>query len=80
LASRATLQAQWDAQAAQTQTELDRSRLAQLRYTQGASSYLDVLDAERALFTAQQALVQVQAQYAQNTVNLYRALGGGWAP
>ncbi len=80
LASRATLKAQWDAQAAQTQAEQDRSRLAQLRYTQGASSYLDVLDAERALFTAQQALIQVQAQYAQNTVNLYRALGGGWAP
>jgi multidrug efflux system outer membrane protein len=80
LAGRATLKAQWDAQAAQTQAEQDRSRLAQLRYTQGASSYLDALDAERALFTAQQALIQVQTQYAQNTVSLYRALGGGWAP
>jgi outer membrane protein, multidrug efflux system len=80
LAGRATLKAQWDAQAAQTQAEQDRSRLAQLRYTQGASSYLDVLDAERAVFTAQQALIQVQALYAQNTVSLFRALGGGWAP
>ena len=80
LAGRATLKAQWDAQAAQTQAEQDRQRLAQLRYTQGASSYLDALDAERALFTAQQALIQVQTQYAQNTVSLYRALGGGWAP
>lgn len=80
LAGRANLKAQWDAQAAQTQAEQDRQRLAQLRYTQGASSYLDALDAERALFTAQQALIQVQTQYAQNTVSLYRALGGGWAP
>jgi len=80
LAARATLQDQWAAQTAQTQAEQDRNRLAQLRYQQGASSYLEVLDAERALFAAQQALIQVQTQYAQNTVNLYRALGGGWAP
>ena len=80
LAARATLQDQWAAQTAQTQAEQDRHRLAQLRYQQGASSYLEVLDAERALFAAQQALIQVQTQYAQNTVNLYRALGGGWAP
>jgi multidrug efflux system outer membrane protein len=80
LASRAALQAQWNAQTTQTQAEADRSRLAQLRYSQGASSYLDVLDAERALFTAQQALILVQAQHAQNTVALYRALGGGWGP
>ncbi len=80
LAARATLQDQWAAQTAQTQAEQDRNRLAQLRYQQGASSYLEVLDAERALFAAQQALIQVQTQYAQNTVGLYRALGGGWAP
>jgi multidrug efflux system outer membrane protein len=80
LAGRASLKVQWQAQAAQTQAEQDRSRLAQLRYNQGASSYLDALDAERALFTAQQALIQVQTLYAQNTVSLYRALGGGWAP
>lgn len=79
LASRAALQAQWHAQTTQTEAETDRSRLAQLRYSQGASSYLDVLDAERALFTAQQAMILVQSQHAQNTVALYRALGGGWA-
>jgi multidrug efflux system outer membrane protein len=80
LVGRATLKAQWDAQATQTRAEQDRSDLVKLRYTQGASSYLDALDAERALFTAQQALIQVQTQYAQNTVSLFRALGGGWAP
>ena len=80
LSARDTLKAQWDAQAAQAQSETDRSRLAQLRFKQGSSSYLDVLDAERSLFSAQQALIQVQTQYAQNTVTLFRALGGGWAP
>ncbi len=80
LSARDSLKAQWDAQAAQTQSENDRSRLAQLRFQQGSSSYLEVLDAERSLFSAQQGLIQVQTQYAQNTVTLFRALGGGWAP
>ena len=80
LAARDTFKAQWDAQAAQAQSEQDRTRLAKLRFTQGSSSYLDVLDAERSLFSAQQALIQVQTQYAQSTVTLFRALGGGWAP
>jgi multidrug efflux system outer membrane protein len=43
------------------------------------NSYLDALDAERALFSSQQALIQVQTQYAQNMVTLYRGLGGGWS-
>ena len=55
-----------------------RSRLADLRYRNGAASYLEVLDAQRSLFAAQQALVQVQAQSAQNAVALYKVLGGGW--
>jgi multidrug efflux system outer membrane protein len=43
------------------------------------SSYLDVLDAQRALFATQQALVQVQAARVQNLVTLYKVLGGGWS-
>ncbi len=54
-------------------------RLADLRYRGGVSSYLDVLDAQRSLYAAQQALVQVQALRLQNQVGLYRALGGGWS-
>jgi len=80
LVARASLQDQWTAQKAQTQAEQDRAQLAQLRYTQGVSSYLDALDAQRAVYTAQQALIQIQTQYAQNRVTLYRALGGGWTP
>ncbi len=78
LAGRATLDEQVRAQAAQTNAEAVRFKLADLRYRNGASSYLDVLDAQRALFAAQQALVQVQAARVQNLVALYKVLGGGW--
>jgi len=78
LAGRATLGEQARAQRAQADAEQARYRLADLRYRNGAASYLDVLDAQRSLFTAQQAVVQVQALQAQNLVTLYKALGGGW--
>ena len=77
LIARATLKDQWSAQKAQTQAEQDRAQLSQLRYKQGVNSYLDALDAERSLFVSQQALIQIQIQYAQNMVTLYRGLGGG---
>ena len=78
LAGRATLGEQLRAQQAQAQSEAVRARLADLRYRNGASSYLDVLDAQRSLFTAQQAVVQAQAAERQNRVTLYKVLGGGW--
>ena len=62
----------------QANAEQVRFNLADLRYRNGAASYLDVLDAQRSLFTAQQAVVQVQAAQVQNLVTLYKALGGGW--
>lgn len=78
LAGRATLREQLRAQQAQLAAEQDRYRLAELRYRSGAASYLDALDAQRSLFAAQQAQLQVQTQYLQNLVTLYRVLGGGW--
>ena len=78
LAGRATLGEQMRAQAAQTNAAQVSFKLADLRYRNGASSYLDLLDAQRSLFSAQQALVQVQALQAQNLIALYKALGGGW--
>jgi outer membrane protein, multidrug efflux system len=78
LAGRATLGEQLRAQTAQTNAAQVSFRLADLRYRNGAASYLDVLDAQRSLFTAQQALVQVQALQAQNLMTLYKVLGGGW--
>jgi multidrug efflux system outer membrane protein len=78
LAGRATLGEQLRAQAAQANAEAVRFKLADLRYRSGAASYLDVLDAQRSLFAAQQALVQAQIQEVQNRVSLYKVLGGGW--
>jgi multidrug efflux system outer membrane protein len=56
------------------------ARLATLRYREGVASYLEVLDAERNLFLAQQALVQTRRLQASNSVALYVALGGGSQP
>ena len=66
--------------AAQTRTlEAQRrlARTARLRYENGIAIYLEVLDAERNLFSAGQQLVQLRATELQNAVNLYVALGGG---
>lgn len=54
------------------------SRLSKLRYDQGFSSYLEVLDSERAQFDAQLALSQATQEYYNSYVRLYKALGGGW--
>jgi multidrug efflux system outer membrane protein len=78
LAGRATLGEQMQAQQAQTAAETERARLTELRYKNGASSYLEVLDAQRSLFASQQAALQLQAQSQQNLATLYRVLGGGW--
>ena len=77
LAGQATLAEQTQAQQLQAQAEAARLQLSDLRYRNGVSSYLDLLDAQRSLFSAQQALVQTQLQQLQNQVMLYKALGGG---
>lgn len=65
------------AQQALVRSESERARLAWLRFDRGRSSYLDVLDAQRAQFAAEQALVQLRRSQMSNTVNLYKSLGGG---
>ncbi|HVJ02458.1 MAG TPA: efflux transporter outer membrane subunit [Sphingomonas sp.] len=58
----------------------ERARLAQLRFDYGRSTYLEVLDAQRDLFEAEQALVQLRRAEFASIVALYAALGGGFAP
>jgi multidrug efflux system outer membrane protein len=48
----------------------------ELRYQNGVSTYLEVLDARRNLFSAQQSLIQLKSNALQNSVTLYIALGG----
>ena len=78
LASRSTLAEQLRASQAQANAESIRFRLSDLRYQNGVSSYLDLLDAQRSLFAARQAVVQTRLAQLQSQVGLYRALGGGW--
>ena len=58
----------------------ERARLAQLRFDHGRSTYLEVLDAQRDLFDAEQALVQVRRAELASIVSLYSGLGGGMTP
>src|SRR4051794_10527202 len=56
----------------------DATRLARLRYEGGATSFLEVLTTDSALFSAQLNLVNAQESEALALVQLYSALGGGW--
>lgn len=78
LATRATLGEQLRAQQAQANAEAVRFKLSGLRYQNGIASSLDLLDAQRALFSAQQAVMQTRLAQLQSQVTLYKTLGGGW--
>jgi multidrug efflux system outer membrane protein len=69
-------------QAVAQQRQVDALRrafdLANRRYQNGISSYLEVLDAERNLFSSELALTQAQRQELVAGVQLYKALGGAW--
>jgi multidrug efflux system outer membrane protein len=52
--------------------------LANERYENGYSDYLEVLDTERSLFSAELQYASARGDYQRALVNLYRALGGDW--
>jgi multidrug efflux system outer membrane protein len=79
LAGQATFSEQLRAQQAVAAAEADRFNLSDLRYRNGTASYLDLLDAQRSLFTAQQQAIEANLARLQNQVTLYRVLGGGWS-
>lgn len=53
-------------------------RLSNLRYAGGTTTYLEVLDGQRSLFSAELELAGARGNEYQSVVQLYRALGGGW--
>jgi len=53
-------------------------RLSNMRYKGGTTTYLEVLDGQRSLFSAELTLAQARGTEYQSLVQLYRALGGGW--
>jgi multidrug efflux system outer membrane protein len=77
LAARKTLDDQLSAQRALLDDSSESYRLADMRFRNGVDSYLPVLDAQRALYSAQQAVVGLELQRLQNMATLYKALGGG---
>jgi len=54
------------------------ARTARLRYDNGYTSYIEVLDAERSLFNVQLAQAQTKGFLFQSVVNIYKSMGGGW--
>lgn len=60
--------------------QAERARLAQLRYDNGSTAYLEVLDAQRDLLGAQQQLVVTRRSLLSSQITLYSALGGGSSP
>jgi multidrug efflux system outer membrane protein len=68
---------------AQSQISADAAvealRLQDMRFRAGASSYLEVLDAQRQQYGAEIALAQARQRHLLAHVELYRALGGGWS-
>ena len=77
LVARATFDEQIAAQEAFLKAQQERLNLTNLRYKNGIASSLDQLDAQRDLFSAQQALIQARQLRLNNAIDLYRALGGG---
>jgi len=76
----ASRQAQQEALQGQVQAQAREAlRLAEIRYREGVDDLLTVLDAQRTLFSAQDQLAQIRQNRLAAAVDLYKALGGGWA-
>jgi len=67
-----------DAQGRQVEALRTYARIARLRFDEGYTSYIEVLDAERSLFNVELSYTQTQASLLNSLVNIYKAMGGGW--
>lgn len=79
LAGRRFLAQEVAAQERAARAQRDIARLAQIRYREGVANYLEVLDAERNRFTAEQQLIALRRLELANHAALLAALGGGLA-
>ncbi|MFK0313067.1 efflux transporter outer membrane subunit [Pseudomonas sp. NPDC090233] len=78
LGSTEPLRRELEAQRLLVANERRRVELATLLYEDGLNSYLEVLDAQRSLSSAQQGFIRAQLAGLGNRLSLYKALGGGW--
>jgi multidrug efflux system outer membrane protein len=77
LAQRTTIGEQLNAQQALVDASEASYVLSRARFKSGVDSYLNVLDSQRSLYTAQQTLIGTQLSRVSNLVTLYEVLGGG---
>lgn len=78
LVQRDALADQLQAQQALVAASGDALTLSDARFARGVDSYLDVLDAQRSWYSAQQSLISLRLSRLTNGVTLYKVLGGGW--
>jgi multidrug efflux system outer membrane protein len=78
LAIRSTLNRRITAQQALTDASRKSFELSDALYRGGSQSYLEALDAQRSLYSAQQDLITLRLTEQSNRVTLYKVLGGGW--
>ena len=69
--------ARMQATTANTLAQERRLQIAEARYQVGLVGYLEVLDGQRELVAAQQAIAQTRRAQLESAVQLYKALGGG---
>ena len=77
LSQRGTLGDQMEAQQSLVDATAETYRLSNARYVRGTDMYLNVLDAQRSLYAAQQGLITIRLAKLTNQVRLYAVLGGG---
>ena len=78
LVSYANAKVRSDELAAESAADAEAAEIAKLLYARGVESFLPVLDAERSLYAADDALAQSERDSALALVALYKSLGGGW--
>jgi outer membrane protein, multidrug efflux system len=78
LAQRGALGDQLEAQSSLVEASGEALKLSDARFSRGVDSYLDVLDAQRSWYSAQQTLISTRLSRLSNGITLYKVLGGGW--
>ncbi|MCF5276304.1 efflux transporter outer membrane subunit, partial [Pseudomonas syringae] len=78
LAVRSTLDERLAAQQAYTDASRRSYELADALYRGGSQSYLEALESQRSLYSAEQDLISLRLTEQSNRVTLYKVMGGGW--
>ncbi len=79
LSQRDALGDQLAAQSSLVEASGEALKLSHARFSRGVDSYLEVLDAQRSWYSAQQTLISTRLSRLANGITLYKVLGGGWS-